>query len=448
MPNLIPATEDLLSGGWVNGQCTRVANVGSPPAFAGGSATNYDTLEDAESGVVDYQFLDITIPNNSSPYCCSIYVRKDAVSSRYPEIWLQLTGGTEVNAGLQFNTTDGSSVFSEIVADPVASGVEVVDATWYRVWFTCANNGSGNTNARITIYPAMTTTWGGSFGATATGLMGVWGINLTPTATLQPYEPDPDYDYELFIQGLTALTTPAREDLLVVVDDPSGTPITKKLTIANLATLAISDVVVQVKTVGSGTYTPTTGMQKVLGIAVGGGGAGAGGLATDSAGGGGGGGGTVIRLMTAAEIGASKAYVVGAGGTGGTSPTAGAATTLDAAGALMNAGGGGVGTAGATFSVIGVHVAGGTGGTASNGTLNIPGQPGGRGVIFDGTVGAGGEGGHSVFGHGAAHGGTGLAGVNGTAYGGGGSGGHAATAGDRVGGNGADGILFLLEFLG
>ena len=36
------------------------------------------------------------------------------------------------------------------------------------------------------------------------------------------------------ITELTALTTLSNDDLLVVVDDPSGTPVTKKITAANL----------------------------------------------------------------------------------------------------------------------------------------------------------------------------------------------------------------------
>jgi hypothetical protein len=36
------------------------------------------------------------------------------------------------------------------------------------------------------------------------------------------------------ITELTALTTPAGSDLLVIVDDPTGTPVTKKITIDSL----------------------------------------------------------------------------------------------------------------------------------------------------------------------------------------------------------------------
>jgi len=247
------------------------------------------------------------------------------------------------------------------------------------------------------------------------------------------------------IWQLIALMTPTTDDLLVAVDDPSGTPATKKLALSNLiSSLLLTNVVVQVKTVGSGTYTPTAGMKKVLGIAVGSGGGGGGGINTDSSGGGGGGGGTVIRLMTAAQIGASKAYVVGAGGAAAGN---GNATTLDAAGALMNAGGGALGSAGATSTTVGTTTAGGAGGTATNGDLNIPGEPGERGTIFDGTNGYGGRGGNSMFGFGGAESIINTAGNAGTAYGGGGGGGHASATTDKAGAAGADGILFLLEFL-
>jgi hypothetical protein len=248
---------------------------------------------------------------------------------------------------------------------------------------------------------------------------------------------------DLPIWQLSELTSPALVDLLLAVDSPGGSPATKKLALSDfLSALALSNVVVQVKALGSsGTYTPTSGMKKVLGIAVGGGAAGGNASATDSASGGGGGGGTVIRLMTAAQIGSSKSYAVA-----NDSITGGNSTTLDTAGALMNAGGGSAGTQGAGFSVVGVSVAGGAGGSASNGDINIPGQDGQRGIIYSGTKGWGGCGGSSAFGFGG-EGANGAAGGNGKVYGGGGAGGHAATTSDRNGGFGAGGILYLIEFI-
>lgn len=49
------------------------------------------------------------------------------------------------------------------------------------------------------------------------------------------------------ITALTELTTPALTDVIVIVDEPSGTPITKKMTLTNLQTilmqLALTDFV-------------------------------------------------------------------------------------------------------------------------------------------------------------------------------------------------------------
>lgn len=243
------------------------------------------------------------------------------------------------------------------------------------------------------------------------------------------------------ITALTALTAPTTDDLLAIVDDPAGTPVTKKITLANLiggtSALFVSNVTVQILTSASGTYTPTAGMKKVLFIAVGPGGNGASITAVDEMSGGGGGGGTCIRLMTAAQIGASKAYTVGA--------SSGNNTTLNTTDLVANSGSNG--SASGLTTTLGTQAAGGAGGTASGGDLNIPGEAGQRGIIYDTTNGCGGAGGSSMFGAGGAESGTEAAGANGTAYGGGGGGAHCAGGVDRAGGTGAAGVIYAIEFL-
>jgi len=239
------------------------------------------------------------------------------------------------------------------------------------------------------------------------------------------------------ITALTALTSPTTDDLTVVVDDPSGTPITKKLTLANLLTLFVSNVVVQVLTSASATYTPTALMKKALVIAVGPGGNGADITNIDEASGGGGGGGTVIKLFTAADVGASKPYTVG--------QTSGNNTTWNTSTLVANSGSNGSATG--NTSTVGVQAAGGAGGAASGGDLNIPGEPGGRGIVYSTTHGSGGKGGSSVLGNGGAANGSDAAGSAGTAYGGGGSGCHTSADVNRTGGAGAAGVIYVIEFL-
>lgn len=239
------------------------------------------------------------------------------------------------------------------------------------------------------------------------------------------------------ITELTALTTPATEDLLPIVDDPAGTPVTKKITIANLLTLFMANVAVQVLTSSSGTYTPTSGMKKCLVIAVGPGGNGAAITAADEASGGGGGGGTVIKLFSASDIGASKPYAVG--------QSSGNNTTWNTT--TLVAGSGSNGSATGLSTTVGVSAAGGAGGTASGGDINIPGEAGDRGLIFSATLGQGGKGGRSVLGAGGAESAGEAAGNNGQAYGGGGSGCHTGNDTNRSGGTGAAGVIYVIEFL-
>lgn len=246
------------------------------------------------------------------------------------------------------------------------------------------------------------------------------------------------------ITDLTALTAPADADLLAIVDDVVGTPITKKGTIADLLKLTVRNVVIQVLTSSSGTYTPTAGMKKVLAIAVGGGGGSPAETGADAATGGGGGGGAAIRLLTAAQIGASKAYTVGQSSTG-----AGNSTTLDS-GTLLQATGGGVGASTGNSTTLGVQAKGGQGGIGSNGDINIRGGSGGPGVIYSTSQGQGGMGGNSIFG-GGGRGGvlttTVEQGEAGGAYGGGAGGGHTSDGTDLNAIAGAAGVLIMIEFL-
>jgi len=61
------------------------------------------------------------------------------------------------------------------------------------------------------------------------------------------------------ITELTALSAPASEDLMVIVDDPSGTPITKYVTVSNLLGNSSANVVVYNATPANSTITVKKG---------------------------------------------------------------------------------------------------------------------------------------------------------------------------------------------
>lgn len=242
------------------------------------------------------------------------------------------------------------------------------------------------------------------------------------------------------ITQLDELTTPTADDLLVVVDDPTGSPVTKKLPISSFFSLGLSNVTVQTLTSATGTYTPTTGMKKCLVFCIGAGGSGANVTVADGASGGGGGGGTAIRLFSKAEVGSSVSYGVGAG----VANNNGNNSYFLACSGI----GGAVGVSTANTTTLGVTGAGGVGGTPTGGDINVEGGDGGRGIVFSTTNGMGGNGGASMFGGGGLGSGTTANGNAGGFPGGGGGGCASSDDTDHTGGTGADGVIYVIEFLG
>lgn len=62
------------------------------------------------------------------------------------------------------------------------------------------------------------------------------------------------------ISELTVLSAPAANDLLVIVDDPSGTPVTKKVTVADLLGNSSANVVIYNATPANSTITVKKGV--------------------------------------------------------------------------------------------------------------------------------------------------------------------------------------------
>lgn len=221
------------------------------------------------------------------------------------------------------------------------------------------------------------------------------------------------------------------------------------------STGSFSTVIQVIDTAGAGTYTPTSGMVYCQIECVGGGGAGGGAAATaggeNSVGGGGGAGEYTRAMFSAATIGASIAVSVGAGGTGvsGAAGNNGGNTTVGST--ILSAVGGSGGTqANGAGSQQTSGGAGGTGGVGAD--LAIPGGTGDSGLTTLGGFASGGNGGANTLGpsdnngrHTVAGGGVGLPGI---AYGSGGGGGaNGVSSAARVGGDGADGVIVITEYV-
>jgi hypothetical protein len=196
------------------------------------------------------------------------------------------------------------------------------------------------------------------------------------------------------------------------------------------------------KGAGTYSYTPTSGMVCASMLVIAGGAAGGGVVsASGLAGTGGGAGQYNTGIFTAATIGASQSVVIGAGGTGVSANTGNNGGTSNV-GTLITAGGG----IGGPVSSVGPTLGGVGGSGGTGGDYNTTGGNGGYSLTVQKISGAGGA---SFLGIGASSLiNTASNGNNAVNYGSGGSGAcDVGTGTNRTGGNGADGIVVITEYV-
>ncbi|WP_052742277.1 hypothetical protein [Pseudomonas frederiksbergensis] len=207
------------------------------------------------------------------------------------------------------------------------------------------------------------------------------------------------------------------------------------------------------KLTANGTYIPTPGMKNVYVKYVGGGG-GSGSVpataATQTAAAGGGASGSYGEAwLTAAQIGASQAVLVGAGGAAGPIGGAGGTGGTSSMGVLLTAPGGGGSPAGTVVSSTSSGLAsGGASGpvTVGGNVLNTSGQQGNIGFALNSQT-LGGSGGSNPIGSGGIAGGASTAPTAGTGYGGGAGGvSSGLSSAAKAGVVGSPGAFFYFEY--
>ena len=122
-----------------------------------------------------------TVPNDSTSYNISIYIRKTTgATSTRTGFNVSFTGGTTKSYNIRFNADTG------VAAGGDSNLVTSENNNFWRLSFTVSNNSTGNTSLNISYYPA-TGIYDGGDVATVTGSHTVWGFQVTRGATLLPY---------------------------------------------------------------------------------------------------------------------------------------------------------------------------------------------------------------------------------------------------------------------
>ncbi len=200
MSNILHFTEAFDNAYWTS-SVTVTPNTAAAPAIYGSGAGFGDTLADTSAVSVQgtvgtYE----TIPDDSSHYFASIHVKKDAVTTRFPTILVQMTNGSGPICGVSFNTSTGAIAEANgTFPATISKGVVDLDANLWRVWFEMANDTSGNTQARMMVRPAQASIIGDADDVTLIASAIVGGANLTRGSALQSYQPDPPYAFPSWV---------------------------------------------------------------------------------------------------------------------------------------------------------------------------------------------------------------------------------------------------------
>jgi len=117
-----------------------------------GATNTASILTDNAGGAYESVQQDIVIPNDSNVNVVRIFIGKDTIETRFPEIQFIMSGGGQVSCLVGFNTKTGATALRG--GTPTLT-VNSYNDNYWELLISLQNNSSGNTNARIVVLPAL-----------------------------------------------------------------------------------------------------------------------------------------------------------------------------------------------------------------------------------------------------------------------------------------------------
>jgi len=403
------------------------------------SATIYQDLITGQVPITsvgtNYELLiaDATNPN-AAPNAVTVYdLFEDA-----------LTAGTYTNANISAALTYGTATGTRLVsANATITTGTITTGVIPTLTSSTATFGT-TTSTAATITSGTITNLASTTGTIAT-LNSTTGTITNLSTTLAGDFTISQGTGTLGTSGATLGTYGGSTSIPSIVVDAKG-----RITSASTSAISSAGLVAQRVFTTTSTWTKPASLTRIKVTVVGGGASAGPSIATgggqQSGGGGGGSGGASIKLIEAADLGATITATIGTGGVGQSSNN-GIAGATSSFGTHCSATGGSPGAgcpAGAAWNADG-----GAGGAGSGGDINFDGGSGNcaAGGTY-GSEGAGGGGGSTIFGGGGKASPIGAAGGAGRGYGAGGGGGaNNENTGSAVdGGSGKAGIIIVEEY--
>lgn len=177
-PNLLLWGQTFNNGYWVNNNSATFLSTSEIAPDGTNTATK---IEDISTSSYQHISRAITVPNTTQTYSISLYVKKTTGGTAPGfAVNTSLSGGTTISQNQRLNTDTG-----------VASSASVLSENdYWRMYWTIANNTSGNTSLNLAVYPAARVPGGVADTTTATGSATIWGVLVTRGLDLLPYSPN------------------------------------------------------------------------------------------------------------------------------------------------------------------------------------------------------------------------------------------------------------------
>ena len=186
--NLLLHSQDVTVSPWgSSGTISYSADTGTAPD---GTLTG-DSVADIDGGAIAFRYQDIVVANDSVTRTFSVFLK--AVNGSTGQITIEYFGGSGISAVGTINWTTGAIT---AVAGATVDSIDCGDG-WFRYSVRLANNSTGNTTARISIYPESSSAAGQStcmiWGAQleAASAMGCYVSTTTTTRTVSAPDMDP-----------------------------------------------------------------------------------------------------------------------------------------------------------------------------------------------------------------------------------------------------------------
>ena len=185
--NLLTYSEQFDNAGWAKRSAGTVTTVTANTTVAPDGTLTADTFSDVSTS--DYAQIDngsVTAGIANTTYTFSLYVLKDAVTSRFPE-FLLLDNTNSLGVCIQLNTSTGAVANRTVIGSPTYTTTVESAGLYWRLIHTIRTGGSATTLTAF-IRPVMSATLGGAVDSSLTGSIVVWGAQLVTGSSAGTYQ--------------------------------------------------------------------------------------------------------------------------------------------------------------------------------------------------------------------------------------------------------------------